>query len=330
MNLVPECSRPFVTVDHDPPHSGRARTILRGHPEVQTLVGTNRYSAVAILSLVVAQLMIGWALIGSPWWLVVGLAYTVGACANHGLWVLIHECTHHLIFKRRTLNYWMAFIANLPMVIPLAVSFSVGHIKHHKFLGDFDHDADMASAWEGRLLCGGFLGRLLWQALYPVILIIRATVRDQRFQPVSWKRWWWVNVLVQIVFVGIWFALFGRGSLLYLLLSSYFSVGPHPLGMRWIQEHYVFKEGQETYSYYGAMNRLAFNIGYHNEHHDIPSIPWNRLPALKRMVPEMYDPLYSHRSWLRMWVHFLLKADFSFYRIGRHQADRTTRSRKAA
>ena len=54
-----------------------------------------------------------------------------------------------------------------------------------------------------------------------------------------------------------------------------------PLGARWIQEHYTFVQGQETYSYYGILNRLAFNIGYHNEHHDFMTIPWYRLGRLR-------------------------------------------------
>ena len=42
--------------------------------------------------------------------------------------------------------------------------------------------------------------------------------------------------------------------------------------------HAVFP-GQETNDYYGWLNRIQLNIGYHNEHHDFPSVPWNRLPT---------------------------------------------------
>lgn len=38
-------------------------------------------------------------------------------------------------------------------------------------------------------------------------------------------------------------------------------------------------------------------MGYHNEHHDFPSVPWTRLPELHRIAHEFYDPLPSHASW---------------------------------
>src|SRR6266566_4802822 len=73
---------------------------------------------------------------------------------------------------------------------------------------------------------------------------------------------------------------------LYLVFAFFFSVGLHPVGARWIQEHYTYDFDQETFSYYGPINRVALNMGYHNEHHDLPSIPWNNLPKLRVMAPE--------------------------------------------
>jgi sphingolipid delta-4 desaturase len=67
----------------------------------------------------------------------------------------------------------------------------------------------------------------------------------------------------------------------------------------------VVSEGQETYSYYGWLNRLALNIGYHNEHHDFPAVSWIRLPEVRRIASHLYDEQLSHRSWIRLWWRFI-------------------------
>ena len=74
----------------------------------------------------------------------------------------------------------------------------------------------------------------------------------------------------------------------------------HPVGARWIQEHYAVWPNQGTFDYYGPLNTVALNIGYHNEHHDFPEIPWRRLPKLREIAPEYYEPLGCHRSWVKL------------------------------
>jgi sphingolipid 4-desaturase/C4-monooxygenase len=224
---------------------------------------------------------------------------------------------HHLVFRRPSLNRVMAIVANFAMVFPATIMFCIYHLKHHSYLGNPRHDADIAPRWEARLLHGGFLGRLLWMCLYPFTQGLRSIGQDKRARPASWVRWIGPNVLAVVVFDLVFFWICGPGCFRYLLLSVFFSIGPHPLGARWIQEHYVFRLGQETYSYYGPLNVVSLNIGYHNEHHDLPQIAWHRLPTLKRLAPEMYQSLHAHRSLVRLWLRFLFDRNLQVYRIGR-------------
>lgn len=89
------------------------------------------------------------------------------------MWTLVHECTHNLVFRGRSGNRWMAIVANLPMVLPTAVAFSVHHVKHHKYPGIVQHDADLPLPWELWLFHHGPLGRLTWQILYPIVQSVR-------------------------------------------------------------------------------------------------------------------------------------------------------------
>src|SRR5260370_5173207 len=103
--------------------------------------------------------------------------------------------------------------------------------------------------------------------------------------------------------------IFGPQALMYLLVSFFFSVGLHPLGARWIQEHYLVLPTQETYSYYGPLNTIAFNVGYHNVHHALPSIPSNHLPAVMQAAPELYNSLVFLTSWTILLFRFLFDSN---------------------
>jgi len=64
-------------------------------------------------------------------------------------------------------------------------------------------------------------------------------------------------------------------------------------------------EGNETYSYYGPLNYIAWNVGYHVAHHDFPAVPASRLPEVHRIAPEWYDRVPSHPSWAWSLVEFI-------------------------
>lgn len=64
----------------------------------------------------------------------------------------------------------------------------------------------------------------------------------------------------------------GIKALIFLLASLWIGYSIHPAAAHFIQEHYTYTSEQETYSYYGSLNWIFLNIGYHNEHHDFPKV----------------------------------------------------------
>jgi sphingolipid delta-4 desaturase len=196
-------------------------------------------------------------------------------------------------------------------LLPSAISFKNYHLKHHTFQGVHELDADLPSRWEARLINNYFIGKALWLLFFPFFQAARI-FRCKEAMLID--RWVILNIVVQLVFdVAIVYFL-GWKAFAYLGLSLMFSIGLHPLGARWIQEHYlVLDPDQETYSYYGPLNTINLNVGYHNEHHDMPSVPWNNLPKLRAMAPEFYQHLKYHTSYTRLLLRFLFSQEISLF-----------------
>merc|ERR1712226_1140518 len=92
----------------------------------------------------------------------------------------------------------------------------------------------------------------------------------------------------------------GWRAFFYLVASSFVGGGLHPIAGHFIAEHYNFNPRQETYSYYGPLNYLTYFVGYHNEHHDFPTIPGRRLHRLRGIAPEFYITLHYRTSWSKV------------------------------
>lgn len=293
------------------PHRLRTKKILAEHPEVRELIGKNPYTFFALAGLVLAMVFLSYLLKDSSWWLIVLVSYAVGAFINHSLFVMIHETTHNLLFKSKSANLLAGIFANLPHILPSAVSFSRYHLKHHSFQGIHELDADLPDFWEARLINNSSFGKAFWLFMFPFFQL-RRTFRLKEIKPID--GWVLLNWGAQLAFnIALW-VFIGPKAFWFMLFSFFFAVGLHPLGARWIQEHYLtLDENQETYSYYGPLNTISFNVGYHNEHHDFPSIPWNKLPQLKRKASSYYDSLYSHTSWTKLFFRFLFDKKISLY-----------------
>ncbi len=300
-----------IFVDYPEPHLQRTRQMLASHPEIKTLFGYSPKTALYTLVLVVLQTTFAILLKNTPLWLIFIISYCAGAIVNHALYVIIHECTHNLVFKHPLANRLLALFSNLPQFFPASMSFFKYHLLHHRYQGDLELDADLPGPQEAKWVGNSPIKKSLFLFLFPLVV---GVIRPLRLKKVSlWDGWFAANLLLQIIFLTFLFYFWGWKPLLYLFLSTLFGVGLHPLGARWIQEHYVIKPNQETYSYYGPLNKLSFNVGYHNEHHDFIRVPCSRLPRLKLMAPEFYDHLYFHKSWVTLLFKFLFDRKMSLF-----------------
>jgi sphingolipid delta-4 desaturase len=292
------------------PHIGRSRAMLRAHPDLKDLLGPDPRTLALCVAAPAAQ--VGLALLASslPVWGIVALAYVVGAWLSHVCWVLIHESTHNLSARSRVANHVAGLLANVPLLIPAYAGFRKFHLLHHRRQGDYRSDADLPSVVEARRFGRSPVAKAAWFLAYPVIQL-RRTAR-LRTHPVL-DRLVAGNLAVTLATnVALWFVV-GPWGLLYLGVSLFASVGLHPLGARWIQEHYVFRAPQETYSCYSPANVLQLNVGCHVEHHDMPHVAWHRLPEVSRRAPEFYEGLYAHRSWTGLLLTFLFSRRLSLF-----------------
>ncbi|MDA0821117.1 MAG: fatty acid desaturase [Proteobacteria bacterium] len=300
----------FTYLEGHPVHFYRGREILKAHPEIKQLMGKNPWTALWVTAIVATQWVVASQIGTVSWYWLIFAAYFFGAFLNHALYVASHECTHNLVFKSPRANKIFGICTDLALVVPSASAFRKYHIMHHKYLSQYLRDPDIVRHTEARLIGNSALRKAVWLFFFSISQALRPT---QITETTFWNGWI-VSNLVVIVAVDLGLLYFlGPSALLYLTLSTLFALGLHPLGGRWIQEHYVTKPGQETYSYYGPLNKTCFNMGYHNEHHDFATVPWNNLPKVKEIAPEFYDNLASYKSWTAVIWRYIFDPTMSSY-----------------
>ncbi|XP_023756986.1 sphingolipid delta(4)-desaturase DES1-like [Lactuca sativa] len=278
----------------DEPHASRRRQILARYPQIRQLFGPDPWALLKVILVVSLQLCTAIYLHDVGWTKILTVAYFFGSFLNHNLFLAIHELSHNLAFSNPIYNRFLGIFANLPIGVPMSVTFQKYHLEHHRYQGVDGVDTDIPTLIEARLVknivtkCIWVLLQLFFYALRPLLV-----------NPKRPGKWEFLNVIIQIGLDACMICFSGWRSFSYMILSTFVGGGMHPMAGHFISEHYVFdkKEGQETYSYYGPLNIMSWHVGYHNEHHDFPRIPGCRLHKVREIAPEYYDNLDSYRSW---------------------------------
>jgi sphingolipid delta-4 desaturase len=281
-------------------HTQRHAQLLRRYPQLRDLNGPDPWSGGLILGLACIQLGLAATLRSASYLTLVLCAYLVGAFFSHALGVLIHEATHNLVAKRTPANKVWGLVANLPLVAPAAMEFRYQHMLHHRFLGDADgKDTQAPTRHEARVVGASPVTKLLSFTLG------RFVYQSRPANAVPFDRWMALNWGAQIAAMGALWAACGVKPLVYLLVSALAAFGPHPVGARRLSEHLPALREQPTNSYYGPLNLVSFNVGYHVEHHDFPAVAWRHLPRVTEIAKDDYGRLFAVRSWTLLLADYL-------------------------
>lgn len=308
-NVTKAARNDFLYSNDLEPHTQRRLEILKKYPEIKELFGFEWRTKYIIFATVVLQVFMAWLTLEWQWPLYLLAVYAVGATANHSLFLVIHELVHNLGASTPFRNKWISIFANLPVGAAYAITYKPYHMDHHR-LGQEGIDTDVPTRLEGWFITTssyGYIDHTLKKAVFVFFNIFAYALRPCLTKPevVPKDLWMVANWCVQLAFDGAIVAWLGPKGMLYFALSTFLAGSFHPLAGHFLAEHYVTDGNAETYSYYGPLNMLSYNVGYHNEHHDFPSIPWSNLPKVRKIAPSFYDDLPQCKSWPGMIFRYI-------------------------
>ena len=135
-------------------------------------------------------------------------------------------------------------------------------------------DTDLPTRFEA-LFLDSVLGKCFFCTFQLLFYAIRPMMVKQK--PLTSLHYF--NLIAQFAFDYLLYTMYGSKPLVYLLLSSFLAGSLHPCASHFIGEHYTINKPiskpdsqiplTDTYSHYGWLNLLCYNVGYHNEHHDV-------------------------------------------------------------
>jgi sphingolipid delta-4 desaturase len=312
--------RDFTWSETDEPHASRRKLILAKHPEIAELFGYEMLTFPIVVGIFLVQVAGAYysQQLSFPVWLL--CCWGISGTLNHTLQLATHEITHNLCFPNALANRFLGIFANLSTGVPSATTFQKYHMEHHRFQGVDGVDSDIPTTWEVRFFRNAPL-KVLWLLLQPLAY----SLRPMFCKPKAVGPWEVFSFAVQMSFNFSILYFMSVSSFLYLLVGTLLGMGLHPAAGHFVAEHYELVAGYETYSYYGPLNWVNFNVGYHNEHHDFPKIPWSRLSKVRKLAPEFYDNLPCHTSYLAVFWRYITDNE-----IGPHsRVKRQLRSKKA-
>lgn len=297
----------FIWVEYNEPHAKQRSEMLKKYPELKQLMGPEYKSKYIASILVCVQLCLAILSKQLHGWRYFLMLYFFGATLTQALFLAIHELSHNLFFKKTISNRMFAIFCNFPIVFPFSESFRFYHILHHKHQGVHTIDTDIPSEFETRLF-RSTIGKFCWYNFQIIFYALRPCITIK--QPIT--LYLLVNYILQFLFNALLFSYFGIEPFRFLIYSILIAggMGFHPTSSHFISEHFVLHKPenaniQETFDYHGILNKVTWNVGLHQCHHNMPNIPWSRLKKVYTIAPEYFENKRVHDSWIMIPFEFI-------------------------
>jgi fatty acid desaturase len=274
---------------------------------INTVRNWHDWQSIAYLLLLPALVAWQW-IFGFSWPL-----YLLVLFLTLGVGVIHHNHTHLRIWRSPVLNRLTDLWTGLLQGHPTFVFYPAHIANHHRFKhGEQDITRTYRFSFPGaRGDTNHLWGYLLhpFQAigvLYP--LFIRWMQRLYRYH----RAYFFYSILQYLLVVGSWLILAFLDWKKWLLLVLI----PQLHGLHWLLatnylQHAHTDPGDSGFNFarnfYGLVNPLLFNIGFHTAHHQHPRAHWSELAALQECYRPLIDPRLNERGLLRyMWRTYCL------------------------
>jgi fatty acid desaturase len=221
-----------------------------------------------------------------------------------GLSVVMHEASHHLLFRARWLNRFVGVCCGTPVLISFSAYRSL-HLRHHAFehTADDPDDIEEVSRKGFPLVLVYYVLLLIGTYLYfPHVALqgLRAArTREDRGGILA------EYGLMALLVVLCWQV--AAEAIVWLWLVP-MAAAAQLTNLRSLAEHGLTTGGNPfTASRSVRSNRLVSfflcNLNYHLEHHLFPAVPWYNLPRLHQLLQPAYRVAGS--SVYRSYTEFL-------------------------
>nr|CAD1844411.1 unnamed protein product [Ananas comosus var. bracteatus] len=177
----------------DEPHALAKATDPSQYPQIKELFGPDPLAFLKISAVVFVQLWTATYLHNSSWLKILTVAYFFGSFLNHNLFLAIHELSHNLAFSTPCYNRWLGIFANLPIGVPMSVTFQKYHLEHHRFQGVDGIDMDIPSSAEARVVTNAIA-----KSVWVVFQLFFYALRPLFLKPKPPGLWEFTNLAIQL------------------------------------------------------------------------------------------------------------------------------------